>query len=164
MDIHFGRMDLNMAKQIANWKYREPYKIYSMDGTDECIQEFIDETYYCAYDNNGKLIGYICTGNSARVPGGYSAGLYEDTSYIDFGLGLRPDLTGKGIGLSFISEALLYLKTEQQMTKLRLVVASFNLRAIKVYEKSGFTKVATFNSKVNGEVIEFICMKLQLYT
>jgi ribosomal-protein-alanine N-acetyltransferase len=160
MEVIFKPMEMSMAEQIANWIYPEPYQVYSMDGSDECITELLDGEYYCGLDSKDQITGYICTGHTARVPGGYAIGLYEDNSYVDFGLGLAPALTGMGNGASFVSAGLRFLE-QKGIKRFRLVVASFNTRAIKVYEENGFRRKSIFHSKVNGEDYEFFCMTIQ---
>ena len=57
---------------------------------------------------------------------------------VTLGLALRPDLTGKGIGLAFVRAGVAFAKQRYAPSYLRLDVAEFNLRAIKVYERAGF--------------------------
>ncbi len=40
----------------------------------------------------------FCFGANAQVPGGRDANLYGGEDVIDIGLGMKPALTGKGIG------------------------------------------------------------------
>lgn len=70
---------------------------------------------------------------SARVPGGYDAGIYQDKNRLDIGLGMDPFLTGKGQGSAFIAEGLKFMKAYFNQYNFRLVVACFNKRAIAVY-------------------------------
>lgn len=102
--ITFQPMTEPDAHRIATWKYPEPYSLYSMDGSQQCIHELLSEPYYSAYNKEQELVGFLCTGNAARVRGGYSANIYLDERYIDIGLGMRPDVTGKGHGAFFVSE------------------------------------------------------------
>lgn len=146
------------AEIISTWKYQEPYNFYDFETDAEIIDELLNGDYFCAFNDVEILIGYFCFGNSARVPGGYAAGIYEKEDMLDIGLGLEPSKTGKGLGRVFVKEGIDYLKQQLDIRKFRLVVASFNQRAIKVYVENGFVQKGKFLSKVNGTDIEFICM------
>jgi [ribosomal protein S18]-alanine N-acetyltransferase len=59
-------------------------------------------------------------------------------SVIELGLAMRPDLTGKGLGLEFVRAGLAFAKQRFSPASFRLDVAAFNKRAIKVYTRAGF--------------------------
>ena len=63
---------------------------------------------------------------------------------LDIGLGLRPDLTGRGLGHDFVTFGLDFARSAFAPPAFRLLVATFNRRAIRVYEKVGFRPVRTF--------------------
>ncbi|WP_211748444.1 GNAT family protein [Paenibacillus sp. Marseille-Q4541] len=152
--IRFLSMTEAYARDIATWTYPEPYQFYSMGDDEETIHELMDGSYHAALDEQGELIGFICTGEAARVPGGYAAGIYNNDQQIDIGLGMRPDLTGNGLGASFLVEGLHFIWNNKNQKNVQLVVATFNERAIKVYERVGFQKGRTFLSRDR----EFIVM------
>lgn len=154
----FFKMTEQYASLIVRWTYEEPYSLYNMDGGLDDISEFMNGDYFYVLDYANELIGFICTGNSARVPGGYQIGIYNDEQYIDFGLGLKPELTGKGYGEQFLISSLDFIKDEYDKSDVQLVVAAFNERAIKVYERVGFIKGQSFKSKVSGQEIDFLVM------
>ncbi|MBU9713639.1 GNAT family N-acetyltransferase [Evansella tamaricis] len=156
--LTFQKMSYESAREISCWTYPSPYDIYSMDGSEELVQELVEGNYYVAYDSNQQLIGYFCYGHDARVPGGYKIGLYEDQSFVDVGLGLKPNLTGAGLGKSFLEKVLSYLHT-LDYTSFRLVVLTTNKRAIIVYLKAGFVPKMVFSSPVNGKNMEFLFME-----
>ena len=53
--------------------------------------------YWAVSDTAGEtLVGFVCTGAAARVPG-----LDADPSLIDVGVGMNPDLVGQGRGSEF---------------------------------------------------------------
>ncbi|MFD3274374.1 GNAT family N-acetyltransferase [Paenibacillus dendritiformis] len=160
--LHYFPMTEDYASIIAKWTYDEPYSLYSMDGDEDTMAEFMNGDYFYALDNDNVLIGYICTGNSARVPGGYDIGIYHHDTYIDFGLGLDPEFTGKGMGSGFVTSSLEFIRERYQASDIQLVVATFNERAIKVYERAGFVKGPLFQSKVGDQDIDFIVMRYSM--
>lgn len=154
----FRPMTSEKAKMISTWQYEEPFSIYNMDDSEESISELLNGEYYYVMNELNLLVGYICTGGAARVPGGYSAGIYEDV-FLDIGLGLKPEYTGLGKGLDFLAAALNFLNKRFNTNKYQLVVAEFNERAINVYERIGFIKGARLNSKFEDKEIRFISMR-----
>ncbi len=94
--------------------------------------------YYAAVDPHGELVGFFCFKRTAQVPAGFLAGAYDDPTALDVGLGLRPDLTGRGLGLDFVEAGLSLAREVFNPPSFRLsVVATFNQRAIAVYERTG---------------------------
>ncbi|THG92089.1 hypothetical protein AJ85_17150, partial [Alkalihalobacillus alcalophilus ATCC 27647 = CGMCC 1.3604] len=58
---------------------------------------------------------------------------------------IKPHLTGKGFGYDFCSFIFSYIqKQKASQTRLRLTVATFNQRAIRLYKKLGFIKDRQF--------------------
>ncbi|OZM57516.1 hypothetical protein CIB95_08165 [Lottiidibacillus patelloidae] len=125
------------AKEICSWKYEKPYDLYNMN--TDVFEELMNNNYYEVINNECQLIGYFCLGKDAQVPGwGYNNGP------IDIGLGLNPALTGRGLGAAFLLAGLKFAKLKLNKVNFRLTVATFNERAIKVYEKVGFIKRGEF--------------------
>ncbi|WP_240479787.1 GNAT family N-acetyltransferase [Paenibacillus wynnii] len=114
--------------------------------------------YFCAFNPDNAIIGYICIGDSARVTGGYVNGIYSSAKYVDIGLGLKPELTNKGFGYNFLTSSIQFLKDQYDIHEFQLVVASFNERAIKVYERVGFVKGVHFKSRIDDIEIDFVVM------
>ena len=103
------------------------------------------------------VAGFVCFGNEAQISGARDAGLYAQDA-LDIGLGLRPDLTGQGLGGAFFAACLDHAVRTRQPTALRLAVATFNTRAIAVYRRAGFHTVARCQSPVRGRSVEFVIM------
>ena len=57
---------------------------------------------------------------------------------MDVELGMRPDLTGRGLGAEFVLAVLRFSKDDYSPPTFRLTVAAFNLRAVRMYERVGF--------------------------
>ncbi len=150
MDIH--KLTEEEANEINTWTYEEPYNLYSFSGEKEVMEELLDGTYYGCCDDQGDLIGYFCFGANAQVPGGRDAHLYggrdahlyggEDV--IDIGLGMKPALTGKGMGKEFFQAGIAFATKEFNAKMFRLSVATFNTRAITLYKNIGFKQGPIF--------------------
>ncbi|WMT43015.1 GNAT family protein [Paenibacillus sp. D2_2] len=162
MSYTFKEMTREAAVIISQWEYPAPYNFYNMDPDEEGVAELMNGDYFCVTDDASCLVGFFCFGLSARVPGGYTAGLYTDEQRLDIGLGMDPALTGQGLGGVFVQEGLQWLQNQHGQSKFRLVVATFNERAKRVYAENGFVPRGTVLSKINGEEVEFLCMEADL--
>lgn len=145
MDIH--KLTEEEANEINTWTYEEPYNLYSFSGEEEVIEELLDGTYYGCCDDNGEFIGYFCFGENAQVSGGRDAHLYGGEDVIDIGLGMKPDLTGKGMGEIFFQAGITFATKEFNSKLFRLSVATFNIRAITLYKNIGFKQGTIFLSR-----------------
>ncbi|QAS54477.1 GNAT family N-acetyltransferase [Halobacillus litoralis] len=141
-----------LAKQSLQWRYQPPYDLYNVQADAETIAERLDGSYQAVFENE-TFIGFFCTGTSARVPAGYDYGVYEEAC-VDMGLGMDPVLTGKGNGYEFARFIIEQIGNQKGTLPIRLSVATFNKRAIRLYENLGFVKVDTFFNDTN----EFITM------
>jgi ribosomal-protein-alanine N-acetyltransferase len=70
------------------------------------------------------------------------------------GLGMDPKLVSKGNGFEFCSFILRYIEENYKGTPIRLTVAKFNQRAIRLYEKLGFV----MENEISTDFAEFIIM------
>ena len=61
---------------------------------------------------------------------------------VEVGIGLRPELTGRGRGEPFRRAQLDYASQQWQPPLFRLHVAAWNERAIRLYRRLGFEEVA----------------------
>ena len=140
------------AQAISTWRYDEPYSVYN--GNPASVASLLAPRYFyhAVHDDNAELLGYFCFGEDARVSTGKRLGLYEREDALDIGLGMRPDLTGQGLGEEFVHAGLQFARDTYSPRAFRLTVATFNRRAISVYERVGFEPVETFGAtKLNGE-------------
>jgi ribosomal-protein-alanine N-acetyltransferase len=146
------------ARAILAWRYPEPYAIYNADPAtlDQALVTLLDpaNAYFAALTPDGQVAGYCCFGADARVPGGD----YSDTSALDVGLGLRPDLTGGGRGLDFVRAVLAFGRSRFAPARFRLTVAAFNLRAQRVYTRAAFRVAGRFRRGGDPAAPEFLLM------
>ena len=142
------------AHAISRWRYDGSYAIY--DGDPTSVDALLRPRYFyhSVYDERGDLEGYFCYGEDAQVRTGRSLGVYERESALDIGLGMRPDLTGRGLGEDFVRAGLRFARETYSPPAFCLTVASFNRRAIRVYQRAGFETVETF-----GGTKEWLLMK-----
>lgn len=133
--------DATFFRETACWRYPPPYDFY--DGDQEPVTN--PERYF-AVRHAGALIGF------------YYFERKGDT--LEYGLGLRPELTGRGFGEEFSRAGLEFGRARFRPKKIILNVAAFNERAIKVYERLGFYEVGRHirNFKRWGAV-EFVEME-----
>lgn len=143
--FHQIKMTRAYATTIAGWQYNSPIDFYNGDGTEETIQEYLDGTYYVVLDPHEQLFGFYCAGNNAQVPAGKVVNVYQKPA-IDVGVGMNPDKVGKGFGEAFLQFILAQIKKNHPETDIRLTVATFNFRAIYLYEQFGFTVEKTFKA------------------
>ena len=153
MNLQIEKMSENNAKYILTWKYEKPYDFYNNDVTAENLKEMQDGSYYALLNAQNDVVGFFCIGENAQVPIGHQLGVYVD-DFVDMGLGMHPNLIGKGNGTAFCSNIIQFIEKYYVGKPIRLTVAKFNKRAIHLYEKLGFVKVAEFTSNTT----EFMTM------
>lgn len=139
------------ARVFASWQYPEPYSMYD-SGPDD-VATYLDPAngYATVVDDGDEIVGMCCFGIDARVPGG----TYEDDA-VDFGTGMRPDLTGQGRGRGFVETVLAEAARRFPERPLRTTVAAFNERAQHLVRKLGFQEVELFANPAGREFTIFI--------
>lgn len=156
MEYQFLPMQREYADEIAfQWKYDGIYAFYDMTADKDDLREFLDEErwgeeHFAVFNERNELAGYC------------SYTFEEGIMWIGFGL--KPSLTGKGLGAEFIKSGISYGVSRFGYTRdhVMLAVAAFNARAIKVYEKAGFLDVKRYMQNTNGGEYEFVRMKKTL--
>jgi [ribosomal protein S18]-alanine N-acetyltransferase len=143
------------AADIVTWRYAAPYDCYDMTDVDP---DFIasPESGYFALVNDGGLIGFRSFGPDGQVPG-----WIYDASALDTGGGLRPELTGQGLGRAAISTGLDFGRQKFAPAAFRVTIATFNVRAQRVVESLGFAKIGGFTAATDGRGYEVLVQLLQ---
>ncbi len=160
MVFKVGDMKYIHRYQILKWKFNKPYDVYNFPDLLLNPEVVINNKYFACLNEDKELVGYYCINEEARVVTNESRSFYTD-DFIDMGLSLRPDLTGKGLGLSFVQYGIDFLKNKFNTNKIRLTVATFNERATKVYEKAGFIEGERFIRECDDGDYEFMIMYLK---
>lgn len=138
------------ADQIVTWRYPAPYQCYDMTSASAAFIANPLSGFYVLTDAD-DLIGFRSFGADGQVPGGE-----YDSSALDTGGGLRPDLTGKGLGRQAIATGLEFGRREFAPAAFRVTVASFNERALRVIRALGFRQVGSFAALTDGRSYELL--------
>ena len=147
--LRFAPMDEAAARDIIAWRYEAPYDVYNLGLEDEeqVVSCFLDpaNAYYAIFGRQRTLAAYCCFGAEGQVPGGD----YSDSA-LDMGLGVRPDLTGQGLGGTFVGAILRFAQGELAPAAFRVTVAEFNERALRVWKRAGFQPAQRFKRTFDG--------------
>jgi ribosomal-protein-alanine N-acetyltransferase len=139
------------ARTMSTWTYDEPYSLYSASPEDAEWLANPENGYSSVVDATGELVAQCCFGFDARVPGGN----YEADA-IDFGTGMRPDLTGKGHGAAFLELVIDEAQQRWPDQPLRTTIAAFNERAQHLVRKFGFSETEIFRNPSGREFVVFV--------
>ncbi len=137
------------AEEIADHlHYNDDYPFYDMENDREDYEEIISpkqrrDRYFQILNAAGNLVAFFCIES-------------EDAVRAEVGLEMVPALMGKGLGSELMRVIEEYVKRHTDFKTIILSVASFNQRALKVYQRAGFERVGVENEESNGGVFEFI--------
>jgi ribosomal-protein-alanine N-acetyltransferase len=126
------------ARTVAARRYPGEYSFYDADADADDLGELRnpaewDHRHFAADEVPPRgLAGFLVVTLNGRVA--------------ELGLGLRPGLTGRGIGESFVGACLRFAAAALGAQGLTLAVAAFNQRAISMYEWAGFRKVERYDA------------------
>lgn len=135
--IEYNLMNEFEKEIISSWKYDGEYTIYNMPSYEEQKNRGIalcnpqrEKNYYSYYDGN-DLIGFT--------------NILEEEKEIFIGIGVNPNLCGKGYGKEILLLASKMSRELYPNKSLYLEVRTWNKRAIRCYENAGFS--------IDGEII-----------
>jgi ribosomal-protein-alanine N-acetyltransferase len=140
--VRIEPVDDAMFRERDAWRYEPPYDFYDSDGLPVKNPEF----FFATRDDDGTLIGFYF--------------LEPRDGSLFYGFGMRPDLTGRGLGEQFVLAGLEFARLRYGVRRVVLDVAAFNARAIRLYRRLGFDEtgrhVETFD---RYGAVEFIDME-----
>ena len=145
----FRQMSDEDAREISRWHYEPPYDFYDPTSDPGDLEELLDPdrregAYFSALDEGGALVGFFQ--------------FEREGATVDVGLGLRPDLTGQGLGVGYLLAGLEFARERFSPERFTLSVATFNERAIRVYERASFHRGSVYTHHTNGADYPFLAM------
>jgi len=150
-------MEQAEAEEVAGWAYPGIYAFYDFSADPADLAELLDpgrraELYFAVRLAERGLIGFVQTWP-----------VDEDGS-VEIGLGLRPECTGRGLGLAFVRLLCDWLSERVRLRPMAITLraATFNARAITVYERAGFRAIGIEQSVSNGGMVQFLRMRRDL--
>ena len=140
-----------IAEFMRNWEYPPPYEAYNFKGLPD--DWLMDETtwgteQFCLMDGDSILGQVACQ---------------LDGSDLWVGWSMVPSLCGQGNGSQFVRRCVMELLTFTSHTgRVLLRVAAQNRRAIRAYEKAGFSYVKTIQDEIaySNHMEDFWIMEL----
>ncbi len=171
MTYSISPMTREAATEIDGWHYEEPYSFYDLDADSEDRALFLDESnwpdnHFAVRDDEG-LTGFFSF-TSVEVATGVDVASDVDPAHTNLdtatavvvGLGMEPGRTDDRRGREFVARGLQFAHERYDPDEFRLSVATFNERAISVYESLGFERVREFRQQTNGDEYPFVEMRL----
>lgn len=153
--FHVVPMTEEDGQAICRWRYEPPYDLYNWDSWRNMTKnqyEFAnpairEQQYRSVTSKTYGLSGFAQFFPMARL--------------IRLGLGMRPDLCGRGLGPAFVKSIVQAAKAHAPDDELDLEVLTVNIRAIKVYQKTGFIITDTYERMTPQGNKCFHCMVYQ---
>jgi [ribosomal protein S18]-alanine N-acetyltransferase len=151
--LNFQLLSQTRAHEIVTWRYENPYDFYNIhsDHAERVVKDLLEPNNHCfeILDATNVFLGHCSFGPDAQVSGGdYSE------SALDIGMGIDPARTGQGAGASIAKTVLEFAQIRFSPARFRVTIATFNHRAIRVWQGLGFEPVGTFtHAKLEAEFV-----------
>jgi ribosomal-protein-alanine N-acetyltransferase len=152
MEVRIRPLTTADVRAIETWRYPWPYDRYDLatdPGEVDIMLAAADsgEGWFAADDaETGELVGFL--------------EFVVLADEVEIGLGLRPDLTGRGLGAAYIESGLAFARGRWAPVRFALDVYPWNERAIRAYEHAGFTRGDRYvRHSDDGNEREFLRMR-----
>lgn len=129
-ELVYRNLSEEAKHQICAWKYDGEYELYNLPTYEEMqvgqlgfMHPKSEKNYYGFWDES-ILVGFV--------------NILEEKEAVFIGIGVKPDLCGKHYGQRMLLIAYEVSKKLYSNKPLYLEVRTWNLRAVKCYEKAGF--------------------------
>jgi ribosomal-protein-alanine N-acetyltransferase len=125
------QLTIEDGMEIAMWHYPGAWAVY-----DALEAPQADEGYWAVTGSDDQLVGFCCLGDAARP-----AGLEHEPGTLDVAIGIRPDLTGQGLGSELGKVAVDYAQSVSDGRRLRCALPEWNERGLETARAAGFVPV-----------------------
>lgn len=149
--LHVRPLEPRDAETVASWRYQGPWSVYDPRPGDDPISAVAG--YDAVVDDAGSLVGFICVGPEARVPG-----LAEADGTLDIGVGMHPDLVGRGLGRRLGAVVLDHLRGRYGDRPLRAVVQGWNERSLRLARGLGFRDAGIHQCVQDGRQVSYVLL------
>jgi len=122
------------ADAVTRWRYPPPYDAYDTSEDPSFEAGLRDPARW------GELGSAVDDAETGELVGFLELTAIEDQGCVEIGLGLRPDLTGRGLGPDYIEAAMAFARVRWHPCTFALDVFPWNERAIRAYERAGFER------------------------
>ncbi|QFS94551.1 hypothetical protein FIV07_27650 (plasmid) [Mycobacterium sp. THAF192] len=123
-------MTVSEAVDVAGWRYTGDWSVYDLATPQPVLDNLAS---YHSVVSGEDLLGFCCTGVEARI-----AGMTGDPAILDVGMGMNPNLVGRGNGARFAEIVLRYLDERHPSGTLRAAVQAWNERSLRLTRHLGF--------------------------
>jgi len=145
-------MNAKYANDVAGWHYDGVYSFYDMAAESHDIMDTKNWRYIirAVLNEDDELVGW--------------ATFYTEDDEFWLSLYMRPDLTGQGLGEEFVTQCVEYAISHYKLSKhtIKIAVAVFNERAIKLYQRLGFAESRKTIRDTHIGQVDFIEMEKQI--
>ena len=147
----FRPMRVRDALAASRWRYPVEYALYDLSLTELL--------FFAIFRAPLRTLGvYPLSVATADDPFISVFSLIRRGDDVEIGVGMRPDLMGHGLGLELMLQGMDYARKLLHPATFSLDVATFNRRAIVVYERAGFQPGITKPFTAQGKRYENLKM------
>ncbi len=157
-----NKMDSLTSEEVLLWEYSETMKVLGFSENNVNHKILGKGQFYSVRDSEYNLLGYYCFCEDAKLKSGYEYNVYDDFTCTDIGVALNPELCNKGYGFIFLVKALEFARDNFYTDMFRTTVPIYNKRAIRIYEKAGFSIGKVFEHIMGNKKMKFAVMTVTL--
>lgn len=157
-----NKMDGFSWEEVLDWEYSEDLKILDFHENGIDHRRLRNGHFYSVRDSKYDLVGYYCFCEDAKLKGGYEYNVYDDFTCTDIGIALNPKFCDMGYGFIFLIKALEFARDNFYTDMFRATVPICNKRAIRIYEKAGFSIGKVFEHNEGNKKMKFAVMTVTL--
>lgn len=150
--FHVVPMEPSHAEDICEWTYKPPYNIYGWMSWEQMQALNIEFG-----DPDLRRKQYVSVVNDQELLCGF-AQLFPMEGVVRLGIGMRPELCGHGLGHLFMDAIVQAALRRYPEREIDLEVLTWNQRAIRTYQKCGFTITDTYERRTPTGDKPFYCM------